>query len=1020
MNYLVDRVYYTEGYINPTNYNPGHYSYGQPLPPELLRTNGFLWDGGADDIVEIIDNGVFIALHRDHGSTDGWADPPFFSTDVARLDNGNNLPVVLSINCSSGRFIDSRTFAENLLRKSPGGAVGVMASSAVSFSGTNDGLSVGFFDAIWANPGLIPNFGSGGVSNPNPTPNFHNIRQMGYVLNHGLLRMTETWGTSQATHELFHYHGDPAMKIWTQEPQPLTASHDHSLACGDTSLIISAVNMANATATLVMAGSTMDAITLSAGAGTLSFPPVSNVKPYALLTISGEEMKPYVAQIPVTGCTNPPVAEYAVSDSLLSCFSNTIQLFDNSMYQPDSWQWNIEPPTWSVLDGSTTSNYLEAAFHDTGYYDVSLLVSNAHGVDSIVNQQQVYVAPAMPTPYLETVEQMGGFSLTETGWQSLSSSSFEWHIHNDSTPSFRTGPIVDHTTGTSQGKYIYTEASRGKPGDTALLISPALDISTLNTPALKFWYHMFGATISELHVDVNDGSGWQQLRSFYGQQHTSYTDPWKRALVDLSQVNSSCVQVRFRAIRGDSWTGDMAVDDIEILDYDSLPHFLFTASKENTCCGFTVQFHDLSCCGITQRSWQFPGGNPAASNLENPVITYDVAGVYDVTLTLANPQGTDSQTKHGKIHVRDNQNLPLFEDFETFVPGSPGLFYNDWAMEKTHDFEWRVGSGTTPSAGTGPAVDHTTGTSNGVYVFTEPSHVSESEKSYLITPCLALPQGEKAFMSFWIHMYGSGIDTIHVDVHDGTHWHKDVFKVGGQKQVSQSQSWEQVVAEISEFEGKNVMLRFRSARTRSWRDDKAVDDVFFFSGGMKLLPDTLDFGVVQMGNTDSKDITIYNNSPQTLWLDDVSLPAGFQAGALQGMQVAPGDSQIVSLTFNPNAIDFFSGYVHVHSSLNDDSVFVIGKTPGAGARKVRYDESIEIFPNPAAITIYIRMTQPGEATTYSGAIVNVNGQIVEQWVEESIPEDGLMEKNIAHLARGVYHIRITTRNNSYSGVFIKY
>lgn len=1020
MNYQVDRVYYTDSYINPTNYNLGHYSDGQPLPPELLRSNGFAWDGDADDIVEIFDKGVFLALHRDHGSTDGWVDPPFFSPDVARLDNQNRLPVVFSINCSSGRFIDDKTFAENFLRKNPGGAVGVMASSAVSFSGTNDALSIGFFDAIWPNPGLIPDFGPGGVSNPSPSPLNESIRQMGYVLNHGLLRMTETWSVSRSTHELFHYHGDPAMRIWVQQPQPVTAYHDMSLTCGDTSLSISSANLADATATLVMNNQKMDRITLQQGAGIMVFPPVSNVKPYALLTISGQDMAPYVVKIPVTGCSNPPQAKFVASDSILSCFSNTIELFDNSQFHPQQWEWIIQPSSWTIEGGSQTSDYMKVSFLDTGYYHVGIKVTNSYGVDSLVKHQKVFVAPAKQAPYFQTFEQLGSFGLSDTTWQARSSSTFEWFIYNDSTPSFRTGPIVDHTTGTSQGKYIYTEASSGKPGDTALLISPALDISTLNTPAIKFWYHMFGATINELHIDVNDGTGWQQLRSFYGQQHTSYTDPWKMALVDLSHINSSCIQIRFRAIRGASWTGDIAVDDIEILDYDSLPHFLFTTSKENTCCGFTVQFHDLSCCGVTQRTWHFPGGNPATSTQKNPVVTYDVAGVYDVTLTLANAQGTDTHTKQGMVHVRENQSLPLFEDFETFVAGSPGVFQNDWAMEKTHDFDWRVGSGTTPSSGTGPAVDHTTGSSNGIYVFTEPSHVSESEEAYLITPCLELPSNEKAFMSFWIHMYGSGIDTIHIDVHDGTHWHKNVFKVGGERQTSHTDSWEQVVADISAFEGKNVMIRFRSARTRSWRDDKAVDDVFFFSGGMVMHPDTLDFGQVELGNTNSKDIVVYNTSPENLWIDDLSLPVGFQAGAYQGMQIAPGDSQSIAITFNPNTLDFFSGYVSVHTSLNDDSVFVKGKTPGAGGRKARYNESIDVFPNPASGNIFIRIEQTKEANAFNGAIINVNGQVVKQWVEEKIPPSGLIEKNIEHLARGVYHIRITTQHNTFSGAFIKY
>ena len=77
------------------------------------------------------------------------------------------------------------------------------------------------FDAIWSNPGLLPNFGSGGISNPNV--NTHSdIYKMGYVLNQGLLRMGQTWGLSQYTNRIFHYFGDPSMEMYTSSPSTFT------------------------------------------------------------------------------------------------------------------------------------------------------------------------------------------------------------------------------------------------------------------------------------------------------------------------------------------------------------------------------------------------------------------------------------------------------------------------------------------------------------------------------------------------------------------------------------------------------------------------------------------------------------------------------------------------------------------------------------------------------------------------------------------------------------------------------
>ena len=51
----VRRIYVTEPFINPTNYNNGPYGNGEALPPDLLRPL-FLWDGDAADIIDRVNS----------------------------------------------------------------------------------------------------------------------------------------------------------------------------------------------------------------------------------------------------------------------------------------------------------------------------------------------------------------------------------------------------------------------------------------------------------------------------------------------------------------------------------------------------------------------------------------------------------------------------------------------------------------------------------------------------------------------------------------------------------------------------------------------------------------------------------------------------------------------------------------------------------------------------------------------------------------------------------------------------
>jgi len=213
--YDVERIYCTKPDVNPTNYNDGYYANGEPLPPELLRP-GFAWDGDHNDITNAINQGSIIVNHRDHGGIHVWGDPYYNISHINSLSNGNLLPIVFSINCQTGWFDDEECFSEAFIRKNNGGAVGIVGASRVSYSGLNDFLCRGFYDAIWPDfdldiGGTLP------------------LYNMGQVLNYGKSYMADTWSNPGAyervTFEMFHWFGDPTMEIWTDIPQNLVVDH---------------------------------------------------------------------------------------------------------------------------------------------------------------------------------------------------------------------------------------------------------------------------------------------------------------------------------------------------------------------------------------------------------------------------------------------------------------------------------------------------------------------------------------------------------------------------------------------------------------------------------------------------------------------------------------------------------------------------------------------------------------------------------------------------------------------------
>lgn len=77
----------------------------------------------------------------------------------------------------------------------------------------------------------------------------------------------------------------------------------------------------------------------------------------------------------------------------------------------------------------------------------------------------------------------------------------------------------------------------------------------------------------------------------------------------------------------------------------------FTSDVQTVYAGGQVRFTDLSQGNPTQWDWQFQGGIPATSTLQNPQVTYPNRGTYAVFMKATNAHGSDSLIKTGYITV---------------------------------------------------------------------------------------------------------------------------------------------------------------------------------------------------------------------------------------------------------------------------------------------------------------------------------------------------------------------------------
>ena len=84
----------------------------------------------------------------------------------------------------------------------------------------------------------------------------------------------------------------------------------------------------------------------------------------------------------------------------------------------------------------------------------------------------------------------------------------------------------------------------------------------------------------------------------------------------------------------------------------------FSASETQVCSSASIDFTDLSNGSITSWNWTFEGGDPATSTIQNPTVTYNEAGIYDVVLIISDGTNYDTITKSNYIAVFEYPQIP--------------------------------------------------------------------------------------------------------------------------------------------------------------------------------------------------------------------------------------------------------------------------------------------------------------------------------------------------------------------------
>lgn len=288
---------------------------------------------------------------------------------------------------------------------------------------------------------------------------------------------------------------------------------------------------------------------------------------------------------------------------------------------------------WNFGDGfsSTDENPIHTYLAD-GVYTVTLIATGICGSDTNTTIVTIQTPP------------QAGFSFQQSGecvpvvvefanQSSSNSTSFAWtFVGGTPSTSNQANPIVTYNNaGTFNVKLI---AYSGGGSDTVTL-NNFITIGTV--PNAQFLL----ATDSMTVTFDNQTTGGNSYHWDFGDGQTSTE-------VDPIHNYASFGIYTIALISTNACGSDTIYKEIELA---TVPNASFGYSAHSGCAPFSVSFIDQSQNNPTSWFWEFEGGDPATSDLQNPTVLYTQPGDYSVSLKVANGDGVDSLVLSGLIQV---------------------------------------------------------------------------------------------------------------------------------------------------------------------------------------------------------------------------------------------------------------------------------------------------------------------------------------------------------------------------------
>lgn len=304
----------------------------------------------------------------------------------------------------------------------------------------------------------------------------------------------------------------------------------------------------------------------------------------------------------------------------------------------------------------------------------------------------------------------------------------------------------------------------------------------------------------------------------------------------------------------------------------------FSADIETVSVGETVNFTNESLGDYTSLTWSFPGGTPSSSTEQNPTVTYNTLGTYNVQLTISDGTDNDIEIKAGYITVINVSLVNFTLDFESSSDFDSD--FSPWTTldvdgEQYEDFTYSFPGVGDPSAFIAYNPSQTTPNSSGVEAlqphggerfgacFSNAIDWFAELNDWLISPKVQLGTGSE--FSLWVKSYSSGelmrykigISTTNNNPESFTYISSGEFEEAPTE-------WTKKIYDISAYDGQEVYVAVNCVPyggTLFMIDDLVINsltsDKYITPKEIKVYPNPTT-GIIHVTNIENAQISVFN------------------------------------------------------------------------------------------------------------------------------------------------------------------